>query len=407
MQRPPPVGPRFFGLLACLYLAQGLPSGLIAHALPALMRDSGASLGIIGLSGLLAFPWALKFLWAPFIDRYRTRRFWLLLFNAGSLALMLLLAARPLEAWFGGSLWPLFTVLVLINLCAATQDIATDGLAVSRLSERLRGIGNSIQVIGYKLGLICGGGVLLLLIDRWSWGAAYGGLCAVMALALLPVLFLRDDPVAAASRASEARMTLADYRAGFRSFLARPGMPACLLVVATFKIGDSLASSMIKPMLVDHGVPLGDIGLMSGVIGSIAGLAGALLGGALLLRLGHLAAMLGFGALQALGLGAFALVDLGFDNRGLLFFISGFEQFADGLSTVALFTLMMDACRRASPGADYTLLASTLVISTGIARLSSGFLTEGLGYVTVFTLAASLTLLALLPVRSYFQAGRA
>ena len=69
----------FLGLLLCLYFAQGLPSGLIAHALPALLRDAGVSLSVIGLTGLIAAPWMLKFLWAPFVDRYGSRRrssFW-------------------------------------------------------------------------------------------------------------------------------------------------------------------------------------------------------------------------------------------------------------------------------------------------------------------------------------------
>jgi len=72
---------RLFALLALLYFAQGLPSGLIAKALPALLRDQGVSLSLIGFTSALALPWALKFLWAPLIDRYGTRRQWLLGLN--------------------------------------------------------------------------------------------------------------------------------------------------------------------------------------------------------------------------------------------------------------------------------------------------------------------------------------
>ena len=63
------------GLLGSLYLAQGLPYGCFTQALPALMRARGISLEEIGLTSLLALPWALKFLWAPLVDRVGSRRF--------------------------------------------------------------------------------------------------------------------------------------------------------------------------------------------------------------------------------------------------------------------------------------------------------------------------------------------
>jgi MFS family permease len=70
-------------LLGSLYFAQGLPFGFFTQALPVMMRKTGFSLGQIGLTSLLAMPWALKFLWAPAVDRYWSarlgrRRSWIL-----------------------------------------------------------------------------------------------------------------------------------------------------------------------------------------------------------------------------------------------------------------------------------------------------------------------------------------
>jgi len=45
-------------------------------------------------------------------------------------------------------------------LVSATQDIATDGLAVRSLRARERGLGNGLQVGGYYLGQVLGGGVM-------------------------------------------------------------------------------------------------------------------------------------------------------------------------------------------------------------------------------------------------------
>src|SRR4051812_31834800 len=80
---------RLLGLLSVLYFAQGLPSGLIAKALPPLLREHGVSLSSIGFTSALALPWALKFVWAPFVDRYGSRKRWLLALNCTAFVLML------------------------------------------------------------------------------------------------------------------------------------------------------------------------------------------------------------------------------------------------------------------------------------------------------------------------------
>ena len=105
---------RLFGLLSVLYFAQGLPSGLIAKALPPLLRQHGVSLSIIGFTSALALPWALKFAWAPFVDRYGTRKRWLLALNGTTFVLMLVIASRDFAAWV--AIMPLLlAVLFLMN----------------------------------------------------------------------------------------------------------------------------------------------------------------------------------------------------------------------------------------------------------------------------------------------------
>ena len=48
------------GTLGALYLAQGLPYGFFVHALPTILRERGHGLVLVGLSSLVALPWALK-----------------------------------------------------------------------------------------------------------------------------------------------------------------------------------------------------------------------------------------------------------------------------------------------------------------------------------------------------------
>ena len=399
-------GWRLFAMLSALYFAQGLPSGLIAKALPALLREQGVSLSVIGFTSALALPWALKFAWAPFIDRYGSRKRWLLVLNCVTMALMLIVASRDFAAWVD-ALPLLLAVLFCMNLVSATQDIATDGYAVTTLKPEWRGLGNSIQVVGYKLGMVVGSGALLWLTARHGWQASYAGLACLMLLVIVPVLFM-DDPAAEAWQAGTHAQWhgVRGYVRLFREFVVRPGLGWWLLTVALYKFGDSLGSRMTGPLLTDSGYSLADIGVITGSAGATAGILGAFVGGATLLRLGHAQALLGFGVLQALGLAGYLLVVGGLHDLYALAAIVYFEQFADGLSTVALFTIMMDRCRPHSPGTDYSVQASLQVLVTGIAALCGGLFTEHFGYAAVFATAASFTLLALAPAMLSFRTSR-
>ncbi|MCK5881356.1 MAG: hypothetical protein KAG18_05720, partial [Sinobacterium sp.] len=147
----------FFVIIIGLYFAQGLPSGILAKALPPLMREYGVSLSLIGALKLLALPWFLKFLWAPFVDQRSSRRRWIIALQSSVIPLLLLLSLFPLESLMNQYLWLFLGALLLINTLSATQDIATDGLTASTLHESQLGIANTIQVAAYKVGLILGG----------------------------------------------------------------------------------------------------------------------------------------------------------------------------------------------------------------------------------------------------------
>jgi len=73
-----------------LYFAEGLPSVLVTFVAVTMYMQLGMSDGEIGLyTSWLSLPWILKFLWSPFVDLYKTKRWWVLvmqLFIGASLA---------------------------------------------------------------------------------------------------------------------------------------------------------------------------------------------------------------------------------------------------------------------------------------------------------------------------------
>jgi MFS transporter, PAT family, beta-lactamase induction signal transducer AmpG len=373
-------------LLGALYFSQGLPFGFFTQGLPVILRQRGYSLGAIGLSGLLAAPWALKWLWAPLLDRTEAPRFgrrkvWIV-------PLQLVTAVVLLALALSGALSSMRVLLVsifVLNLLAATQDIATDGLAVELLGSEERGLGNGLQVAGYRLGMIVGGGALLVLHERLGDAGTFATMAALTLLATVPVLRATEPTLPPSS-------TVAPDLA---HWLRRPGALRILLLLVVYKLGDAFATSMLRPFLADIGLSLSDIGWLLGTVGFVSGLLGAMVGGALLNRMERKTALLGFGLLQALTVAAYAYLALAKLRGAPLYVLCGVEHFTSGMATAALFTCMMDWSSERSSGSDYTVQASAVVLATGAGGAVAGFSAQALGYVGHFGLATLLAFGAL------------
>ncbi|WNG42358.1 MFS transporter [Archangium violaceum] len=397
--------PLKIGLLTSLYLSQGLPFGFFTQALPVLLRKQGLSLPAIGLTHLLALPWALKFLWAPVMDRYGSeklgrRRGYILPLQVLSAALLLGLALPEGTV----SVTTLLVAVLLVNLLAATQDVATDGLAVDLLEPKELGWGNGVQVAGYRVGMILGGGLMLILFDALGWRPTLLSLGLLLLVATVPVALFREPP-SPAPRGEHVRMGrwLGE---SLLYWVRRPGAGTWFTLLVLFKAGEHLATGMLRTFLVDEGLSLSQVGWMLGFVGFTTGLLGALVGGALVNRLGQRRALLVFGTLQAGAVLLYALAAKGATSLPVLAIVCGVEHLTSGMATAALFTVMMDICRPEHAASDYTVQASLVVLATGGAAAVSGFSAQTLGYAWHFTLAAALCAAAVAWVALTFHPPR-
>jgi MFS transporter, PAT family, beta-lactamase induction signal transducer AmpG len=366
------------GTLGALYLAQGLPYGFFVHALPTLLRERGHGLVLVGLSSLVALPWALKALLGPWVDASpRPLAAWIALCQVVGAA-GLFTASLAADA---GALSMLAALALATSAVSATQDVATDALAVDMLSPALRGPGNGVQVAAYRVGMILGGGALLIVADRVGFriaGTLSAALLLASSLVLIACPWQRRVPPA--------------HRPAF-AFGKPPGGAVWIGLLLSLKAGEGLAVALLRPLLVDLGGGLEEVGMILGLGGSVAGFTGALVGGFLAGRLGHSRALrLGVG-LQTLGL--FALVAAPSLSMSSIAALVAAEALAGGTATAALFTGMMDKCRQGREATDYSLQASLVVAATGLAATVSGLLATALGYAPAFALGGALSAFAM------------
>ncbi|MEK8071471.1 MFS transporter [Rhodococcoides navarretei] len=369
-------------LLGALYFAQGLPFGFFTQALPVVLRESGFSLVKISATGVLFLPWALKFLWAPYVDRYGSRRRWLLTLQCSAAAVALALSFLDLSS----TLRWLFVGIFVMNALSATQDIATDGIAVRTLTAARRGLGNGLQVGAYRIGMVCGGGLLLWLFTFAGWRVLFVAMALLIVLTTVPVWWMRRQLDAADedSDPHAERPTPGKLAGAWWSRLRRPGMVAFILLIIGFKFGNSMGSALVGPFLSDSGLSLPQIALVEGGLSSVAALGGAALGAWLSFRHGRRRALLVGGVSQTLSLALYVVASLGIGGFPLLVTANITEHVLGGAATVAVFALMMDASEKRFAGSDYTLMACAIVFAQGAAGIAAGVVGDLLGYTAMF-----------------------
>lgn len=376
---------RVLTVIAGIYITQSIVGGLTFQGLPTSLRAGGAGYEVIGLVSLLMLPWALKFLWAPAVERVRRpadgRRRSRKIVLGGQILAILTIALLA----FGHtppSPAILLATLAVAALVTATVDIGCDAYAVEQLPPRLRGLGNVMQVGGGYLGALIGGGAFLVLLDHAGWQLAILAMVMTMTLLTLPMAATREG------RPAIATAEVARHRPSLRRAIARREVRIGLVIVLAVQAGLRLAMGLTGPLLIDRGVSLATIGLVTGAGGMALSLAGTVAAGIALRRIDPARLLAPLVGSQALLLGIIAAVIAADLPAPPVMAVLLALSMIQGASFVALYSAMMGWAASAQAGVDFTLLQCADAAIAAVAGLSGGLIAAALGLDTTFALAA-------------------
>lgn len=385
-----------------IYTVQSLITGLATQALPAMLRNAGASLQTSGLAFLVLAPWGLKGLWAPWVERWRlpsghSERRSRPLILCGQVLVAMSLAAlsavggyhTEITGWSNGHMAAVVALLALAAVATATVDIAADGFAIDQLAAHQRGWGNMAQVGGGYIGIALGGSAFVLLYQHAGWGAAMGAMAALAAALTWPLWRLREPPRQAVDAASNR------HRAHWLHAWQSPAMRSGIVLVVGLGLSVRLCAGMLGPWLLDRGVGLAQLASFWGLGGLLAGLAGTVAGGLLVQRAGvwkalHAALVLEATALVLVAICAATAVPVaGLMVASWLFLI------AMACGFVARYAWLMGLTSVRQPGLDFTLLQCTDAAVAIFGGVAGGWLAALTGHVCSFAMAAACGLLAM------------
>ena len=380
-------------VLSALYLAQGLPYGFQSFALPIFLRRSGASLTAIGLLSALSLPWLFKPLWAPLVDRYGlTRRTWIVPLTA--LFAATCFAAACIDPTTSTGMTILIVLIFTMNLLAATQDIAVDGLAVDLLERKELGPGNVAQVVGYKCGMVIGGQLFVFASVYLRWHVLFVGMGGLVLIALASTLLVEERPRIGVWAVTSFR----DLLATLWTALALPGCRALILFIVTYKLGENIADTIWKPWLVDTGYGDAFIGGAFGLTGAILSTAGSFVGGFLSAHETPERALWLAAGGRVLPLLGQAIITVWGGSPGWILLNVGVEHFCGGALTTVVFALMMMRVDKRIGATHYTILAAIEVLGKLPAGPLAGIFGEHFGYTMTFVIATALTAVQLVTI---------
>jgi PAT family beta-lactamase induction signal transducer AmpG len=378
--------------------ACGLPLLLTMSVLQAWMTDAGVDLTVIGMMALVGLPYTLKFLWAPFLDRFTLpflgrRRGWMLL---AQIALTVSIAglgrSDPTQ-----NPWLLAFAAFLVTFFSASQDIVVDAYRREDLSDEELGLGSSLYINGYRVGMLLASGGGLIMADHMDFSMVYLILAGCMLPGLLTTL-LAPEPETPAGTPRTMREAVVDPLV---EYFSRKDALWILVFILLYKVGDTMASAMTTPFYLDIGFSKSEIGAVVKLFGFWATIAGGLAGGIMMLRLGINRCLWVFGFLQAASTAGFALLaNVGY-SVPMLSAVIAFENLSSGMGTAAYAAFMASITNKKFTATQYALLTSLMGIPRVFASAPTGFLAKNVGWETFFIACALIAIPGMLMLAKF------
>jgi PAT family beta-lactamase induction signal transducer AmpG len=363
--------------------AGGLPLLLVGSTLQAWMTEAGVDLGTIGLFASVGTPYSLKVLWAPLMDRFQfwpgRRRSWMLLMQ-----ILLVLSIFSLSLFEPvANIYGIALMALIVAIFSATQDVAIDAYRREILSDEELGMGSSLYVVGYRVGLLIAGAGALWMADKFqlpdggaNWPLVYQAMAGAMGLGFLFTAFAYQEDHKLESPKSVKEAVVGP----FMEFFKRDGAMLVLLFIVLYKVGDTMAANMTTPFMLLKGYSKIDIASVVKGFGLVALIVGGILGGIGTLKLGIIRSLWIFGFLQAISTAGFcwlSMVDTSLTN---LTIVIAFENLSAGLGSSAYAAFMASMTNRRFTGTQYALLTALMAVPRTLLSTPTGYMAEAMGW---------------------------
>lgn len=277
-----------------LYVFQGIPSCMVMTTSSLLYSDMGVSMTSFAFwTSIVCLPWSLKPLWAPFVERYSSKRNWVL-----SSQLLLVIAFMLLGlAMLTSAFYPISLALMLIVAFASSfHDIACDGYYMLALDEQNQSFFVGIRSTFYRIAMVVTTGLIPILAGFGKEHTSTNGwtfaICSAGAILAAMAVLCRLGMPRIAEPTGRQDDGFKIFLRALRSFFTHKGAVAAIIFFFVYRLGEAILTKTVLPFLNSNrdagglGLDVTQCGLIYGTFGVIALVAGGIIGGILASRIG-------------------------------------------------------------------------------------------------------------------------
>ena len=401
-----------------VYFAMGLPFVVLNMVSVLMFKGLGISDAQIALwTSLIMLPWTLKFLWSPFLEIFKTKKFFVVLTQVVTgVGFGLVALSLQLPSFFAVCI----ALLAIIAFSGATHDIATDGVYMSELNKQEQAKYIGWQGAFYNIAkIVASGGLVWLagwLLTKFSEGGcaevqqeatvkAWMTVMFILGGVMLLLGFYHARILPSGGKQEEvqkytASETLKRLLEVIGDFFKKKHIWYYIAFIIIYRLAEGFVMKIV-PLFLKAGREVGglglneqEIGLYYGTYGAAAFVVGSLLAGYYISHKGLSKTLFSLCCIFNLPFVAYTLLAIYQPESGLL--IGGaivLEYFGYGFGFVGLMLFMM---QQVAPGkhqmAHYAFASGIMNLGVMLPGSISGFVSDWLGYESffIFTLFATI-----------------
>ena len=391
--------PKMLAMLA-LGFGSGLPFMMFISKLSRWLSEVGIDKSTIGFFYWIGLAYALKFAWAPVVDRAQIpvltkllgqRRSWMLLAVIGTMIGMVTISGAHPSPDVAGSLTPIIIGCFILTYSGATLDISVDAWRIESGTNEEQATFAAVYQLGYRFAIMAAG-YSLILADIASWRVTYLATAGMMGAIGLIIFFVKEPPAAGRREAMGWKDSLrANVIEPFWDLFRRLGkwlIPVFGLIII-YRLSDFTMGVMTQPLYEELGYTKTQVGLVQGTFGPWPMIAGSIIGGLVVVRYGLMRALFLGAIIMIVTNGAFAWLALqtGAVTWKLLVTVF-FDNLAVGIVGTGFIAYMSSLASREYAATQYALMTSAWALFNKIAAGFSGILYDAVGSFSFFLITA-------------------
>lgn len=402
-----------------VYFAMGLPFVVLNIVSVLMFKGMGIRDGQITFwTSLIMMPWTLKFLWSPFLEMYKTKKFFVVLTQlVTGLGFLLVGLVLHLPWFFSLCIF----LMAIIAFSGATHDIATDGVYMAELSKEEQASWIGWQGAFYNIAKIVASGGLVWVAGRLlkHFGGVDGAskevmhsaatnawmivMIAIGALMILLGLYhIKQLPSGkgTAVKTESAKETFDRLVEVLKNFFTKKHIVYYIFFIILYRFGEGFVMKIVplflKAARSAGGLGLNEeqIGLYYGTFGAAAFVLGSVLAGYYISHFGLKRTLFSLCCIFNLPFVAYTFLSQVQPESGLLIgSMITLEYFGYGFGFAGLTLFMM---QQIAPGkhqmAHYAFASGIMNLGVMLPGMVSGSISDAIGYkwFFVFTLIATI-----------------